>query len=257
MKHLHIKAIPFSDNYIWSIESHNKALLIDPGDEQSTLTYLKDTAIELVGILITHHHQDHIAGLNTCLQHFPKTPVFGPKSSKIQGITHIVKDGDNLILPLDQLSCSVIETPGHTLDHVSFLIDSKHLFVGDTLFSGGCGRIFEGNARMMYQSIQKILNHKPDTWLYCGHEYTLNNLNFSMKILPNDPTIKARLEEVIALRKKGLASLPSQLNIEKKSNLFCRCDDAILKKAVSTLTGKVLDTPENVFKCLRELKDKE
>lgn len=255
MKPLKISPIIFSDNYIWSIELNNHSVLVDPGNANVSLNYLKSKNLALAGILITHHHYDHIEGLKACLEIYPETPVYGPDNPKIEGISHFVEDGDFFTLFAEEIVCKTIATPGHTLDHTSFWLDNQYIFTGDCLFSGGCGRIFEGSPESMLHSIEKILALPDDTLLYCGHEYTLNNLSFAKSILPENAEIDTRLKEVKTLIDADKPSVPNLISDEKKSNIFCRFNDSSLQRNLSKLYQKELTNRLEIFTALRKLKD--
>lgn len=151
-------------------------------------------------ILLTHHHQDHVGGVKELLQHFPQLVVYGPAETQDKGTTHIVKDGDIALVLGHEFK--VIATPGHTLGHICYF-SQPYLFCGDTLFSGGCGRLFEGTASQMYQSLNKLSALPDDTLICCAHEYTLANMKFALSILPHDSFINDYYRKVNELRVKN------------------------------------------------------
>ena len=172
-----IKAL--SDNYIWLVTTNEGSIVIDPGESKQIIDLVKSNEIDLEGILITHHHYDHTNGIEEILK-YKKVEVYGPKNN-VNSITKRVKQND--VFNLIGLKFEVIETPGHTLDHIAFycLKDEKSiLFCGDTLFSGGCGRVFEGTYSQMYESLKKLSKLPEDTQIFCGHEYTSSNLQLSL-----------------------------------------------------------------------------
>ena len=174
-----IKAL--SDNYIWLVTTNEGSIVIDPGESKQIIDLVKSNEIDLEGILITHHHYDHTNGIEEILK-YKKVEVFGPKNN-VNAITKRVKQND--VFNLIGLKFEVIETPGHTLDHIAFycLKDEKSiLFCGDTLFSGGCGRVFEGTYSQMYESLKKLSKLPEDTQIFCGHEYTSSNLQFACAV---------------------------------------------------------------------------
>ena len=178
-----IKAL--SDNYIWLVTTNEGSIVIDPGESKQIIDLVKSNEIDLEGILITHHHYDHTNGIEEILK-YKKVEVYGPKNN-INSITKRVKQND--VFNLIGLKFEVIETPGHTNDHIAFhcFKDEKSiLFCGDTLFSGGCGRVFEGTYSQMYESLKKLSKLPEDTQIFCGHEYTSSNLQFACAVEPNN-----------------------------------------------------------------------
>lgn len=249
---INIFPIPaFSDNYIWAIVAEHKALVVDPGEAAPVIKYLEQQQLNLVGILITHHHWDHTNGVAELVQRF-HAPVYGGKLSQTAGISWHGADGDKVVI--NQTEFTLLDIPAHTLDHVAFFAPGI-LFCGDTLFAAGCGRVFEGNAEMMYTSLQKLAALPDATKVYCGHEYTEKNLRFAEMVEPQNVAIQERLKEVIALRKKNLPSLPSTIHIEKETNPFLRCDVAEVVANVEQFAGKKLTNVVEVFYWLRKWKD--
>ena len=215
----------FNDNYIWAIvqpQTHN-ALIIDPGCATSVLTFLKKHELSLVGILVTHHHADHIGGIPSLLMH-NTCPVYGPDNPAIDTITHPLRAGHQLSIPDFDLTFTVLELPGHTLDHIAFYNDTW-LFCGDTLFAGGCGRVFEGTMSQMYHSLLQLKALDPTLQVFCAHEYTQANLEFALTVEPNNADIQTRLNHVIKQRQNDEITLPSSLSLELKTNPFLRSDE--------------------------------
>ena len=258
---LHIEPIPaFNDNYIWIIFDENKnACVIDPGDARPVINFLDKLNLNLKTILITHHHLDHVGGVTDLKQKY-KLKVYGPNNPKIKGIDQFLCESNNGNIKLEGLDIEfkVINIPGHTLDHIAYYSDNNCdnpiLFCGDTLFSGGCGRVFEGTYKQMMDSLNKLSSLPNDTIIYCAHEYTLNNLYFAKSILSNKIKsyymINSYIKKVEKLRKDGLPSLPSSMKQEKLINLFIRLNDKNLQKMLNT-EGDELKT----FTRLRTLKD--
>ena len=187
-----IKAL--SDNYIWLVTTNEGSIVIDPGESKQIIDLVKSNEIDLEGILITHHHYDHTNGIEEILK-YKKVEVYGPKNN-LNSITKRVKQND--VFNLIGLKFEVIETPGHTLDHIAFycLKDEKSiLFCGDTLFSVGCGRVFEGTYSQMYESLKKLSKLPENTQIFCGQEYTSSNLQFACAVEPNNQFIKEYNEE--------------------------------------------------------------
>lgn len=240
-----------SDNYIWLLyDEQHRCLIVDPGEAQPVLQALATHGLTPTAILLTHHHDDHVAGVSPLIQAYPALPVYGPKETEKCGATHIVGDGDHIQLLNSDFS--VFSVPGHTLGHVSYY-GVPFLFCGDTLFSAGCGRIFEGTPKQMFESIEKISKLPDDTLICCAHEYTLSNLEFAHTILPEDDKITSYLLEIRQLRSKSQSSLPTTLGLERQINLFLRCHDDDIKR-------KILKESENienwqVFAQLRSKKD--
>ena len=207
----------FTDNYIWALQVDNSITLVDPGDAAPVIKIIKEKKLKIEDILITHHHFDHTGGLVE-LKKYISGKVYGPKNENINGIDIPVTEND-LIETLG-IEFLTIETPGHTLDHVSFYgKEAGTLFCGDTLFSAGCGRLFEGTYEQLYNSIQKLNKLPDDTKIYCGHEYTLSNLEFVRSQINND-YIEEKYKEILDMRSKNQISLPSILGIERKINPF-------------------------------------
>lgn len=259
---LETEALPaFTDNYIWLLKNliTKRVAVIDPGDATPVLTWLeKNKDWQLSDILITHHHQDHIGGIST-LKAKTSANVFAPNNPSIPHKDIIVTN--NQIIHIVGSLLHIIAVPGHTLDHIVYYAPIQHgmparLFSGDTLFSGGCGRVFEGTMEQMYQSLQQINKLPPDTLIYPAHEYTVNNLKFAIAAEPNNNLIKDYLEKCINLRNNQQITLPSTLSMEQKINPFLRCDQAsIIMTIKNALKIEPTDT-EEVFSVLREWKNK-
>ena len=246
-----IKAL--SDNYIWLVTTNEGSIVIDPGESKQIIDLVKSNEIDLEGILITHHHYDHTNGIEEILK-YKKVEVYGPKNN-VNSITKRVKQND--VFNLIGLKFEVIETPGHTLDHIAFycLKDEKSiLFCGDTLFSGGCGRVFEGTYSQMYESLKKLSKLPEDTQIFCGHEYTSSNLQFACAVEPNNQFIREYNEEIIEKTKNGEPSLPSSLKIEHMINPFIRCNEENLIDNINKKFGEVSSEIE-IFSTLRKWKD--
>ena len=243
----------FSDNYIWLVTTNEGSIVIDPGESSKTIELLKKRDLNLKAILITHHHFDHTGGIDE-VKLFSSAKVYGPKND-ISSIDVRVEVGQ--ALSLIGIDFEIIELPGHTLDHIAFYTNNNGnplLFCGDTLFAGGCGRVFEGTFEQMHESLMKLKSLPANTKVYSGHEYTTANLSFAKEVEPLNKNIISRYNEVLKLRKEGIPTLPTTIEIELKTNPFFRCDveeiqDSLLKKF------NIERNEQEIFKALREWKD--
>jgi len=253
------KIIPipaFHDNYLWLYQHGDDAWVVDPGDAAPVEATLKEMNLNLAGILITHHHMDHIGGV-TSLMSKRHIPVYGNADANISGITHPLKEGDALSLP--GLSLKVIKVPGHTLDHIAYFGEADNigsvLFCGDTLFSAGCGRLFEGTPAMMLESLTKLKNLPGNTKVYCAHEYTLANLAFAKVVMPESSAVQDRINECTTLRLEGKPTVPALLEGEKAYNPFLRTDaPEVIANAAKQLGHKPANEAE-VMAAIRGWKD--
>ncbi|MDC3386148.1 hydroxyacylglutathione hydrolase [Gammaproteobacteria bacterium] len=255
---MNIIQIPaFTDNYFWLMfEDNNKsAVVVDPGDSAPVIKSLKDNNLELTDILITHHHNDHIGGVSELKKVFPRVNIFGPADPRIPA-DNIVKDED--VIKLDSLNeeFRVLDVRGHTNSHIAYYFDKK-LFCGDTLFSCGCGRLFEGTHEDMHKALTKIKNLPKETLIYCAHEYTLDNIGFAKIIDPKNLDLLEREKEVKDLLKNGFYTIPSALENELKVNPFLRFDEKDIKNSVQNHFNKKISSDAQVFKYTREWKDNE
>ena len=215
----------FSDNYIWLIERGNDAILIDPGDHKPAVKVLQEKKLNLKAILVTHKHFDHIGGISSLIDSYPSVEIYAPLNNYNFNFKQ-VKDGDLINLSNIDLSFTVIKTPGHTLDHVVY-IDQDHLFCGDTLFACGCGRIFEGTYKQMYESLTKISSLPENIKVYCAHEYTMDNIEFA---LIEDKANKALLQRKEKLKNLKV-TLPTTIKEELETNPFLRArNESVFKK---------------------------
>ena len=243
----------FSDNYLWIFKQKDSSqtCIVDPGDATPVLAYLESNQLTLSAILLTHHHADHIGGVKELLRHFD-VPVYGPKSVAIPMVTNSLHEGD--VIQACETLFKVIEIPGHTLDHIAYYAETASnpvLFCGDTLFAGGCGRIFEGTPVMMYNSLQKLAALEPKTQFYCAHEYTLGNLAFAQAVSPQDLALQERILREKKKRAKDIPTIPSNIEEELLTNPFLRCSD----ESVSKNFLKQAQEPVEVFTALREWKN--
>lgn len=252
-----IEVIPlkaFTDNYIWALVSKKSVYVVDPGDPNPVLSFLKENDLNLKGILITHHHFDHTGGIKTLVDKF-NIPVFGPSGSKIEGISNELKENDSI--RIFEQTFKIFEVPGHTLDHIAYYSEDsqKLLFCGDTLFSGGCGRLFEGTPLQMYESLAKLKNLSPDTLVYCTHEYTESNLNFAVVVNNKNEFLKNYHSEVQSKRKNDEITLPSSIGKELKINPFLRLNDENIISNASNFSSSILTEEVDTLKAVREWKD--
>lgn len=260
-----IEAIPtFQDNYVWAIHNGRSAILVDPGQAGPILAWLSATGMTAQAILVTHHHHDHVGGIAGLLEHAP-IPVYGPARGAVKSKT--VSEGEVLNFEGISLNFMVIDTPGHTLDHVCYLAVNEHvpehgehdtvahLFCGDTLFSCGCGRLFEGTPAQMYASLSRLADLPESTLVYCAHEYTLENIDFALEADPDNPDLLTRHAQALLLRKQGKATLPIPLGSELKCNPFLRCDLPALVVAASQHYKKPLNPGVDTFAAVRTWRD--
>jgi hydroxyacylglutathione hydrolase len=246
----------FTDNYIWLIESPKapeRLVAVDPGEAAPVIEELERSGASLAAILLTHHHADHIGGVSDLLDVGP-VPVIGPNDGRIPRRTRTVSDGEALELPELGLGFDILHVPGHTLSHIAFHGHGA-LFCGDTLFSAGCGRMFEGTPPQMNASLGRLKALPPDTRMYCGHEYTAANLRFALTVEPHNPDTLEYRDRVQALRAHGTPTLPSTLSLEIQVNPFLRCERPEVKAAAAAHAGRALSDPAEVFCALRAWKD--
>lgn len=249
---MNLISIPaFQDNYIWVLaEDSGRCLIVDPGEAAPVLAAIEQNHWQPEAILLTHHHRDHVGGVKQLREKFPAVVVYGPAETLDKGTTHLVANGDSISVL--ERECSIFATPGHTLGHICFFM-KPYLFCGDTMFSGGCGRLFEGTPEQMYQSFMKISALPDETLICCAHEYTLANMKFALSILPLDRDINDYYHKVNELRAKKQNTLPVILKNERRINLFLRTDDNDLIKEISKETN--LQHSIERFAWLRSKKD--
>ncbi len=247
----------FDDNYIWLLhDGAHEAAVIDPGDAQPVIEHLERQGLRLIAILLTHHHHDHVGGARRLAEQYG-APVYGPHSDRIDCVTQPLEDGDEV--DLGRLGTwRVMTTPGHTLDHIAYYnpaFEQGALFCGDTLFGAGCGKLFEGTPRQMQDSLEKIRALPDDTQIYCGHEYTEDNLRFAALAEPGNAAIHARIDAARAQRARGEPTVPSSLALEKATNPFLRWDSAELLTNTTTRLGHAPEDSSAMFAAVRAWKD--
>lgn len=254
---LKIDALPaFTDNYIWLLQDtqRQRCAVVDPGDATPVQLWLDaHPGWQLTDILVTHHHHDHVGGVQQLKAQYG-AKVYGPAAEKIPALDQGLADGQRIRILEHDLE--VIEVPGHTLGHIAYFhddTDTPWLLSGDTLFAAGCGRLFEGTAAQMFASLQRLTALPARTLVYCTHEYTLSNLRFAQAVEPDNRDIARRFEQVTLLREAGQISLPSDLLTERATNPFLRCSEPTVVTACQS-QGRT-ETPEAVFAALRVWKD--
>ncbi len=243
----------FADNYIWTVRDSGHAAVVDPGDARPVLDYLRAEKLELVAILNTHHHADHVGGNADLLRHRP-VPVFGPCDERIGEVTHRLRDGERMTLPHFGAGLEVMEIPGHTRTHIAFH-GAGMLFCGDTLFAAGCGRLFEGTPQQMYESLSRLMRLPDTTRVYCGHEYTLSNIRFAQAADPGNAALHELEAKAKQLRDRNLPTLPSTIAQEKATNPFVRCAEPGVMASASRYAGRRLTDPIGVLAAIREWKN--
>lgn len=254
-----LKIIPinaFKDNYIWVgvNEAPGEAFVVDPGDAAPVLDFLHQQQLKLIGILITHKHSDHAGGIAELLSVYPRAPVYAHAIENISRTTHVVKDSDVITIDGWNLVFKIMHIPGHTLGHVAYYANGI-LFSGDTLFGAGCGRLFEGTAEQMLTSLNRLAVLPGDTLVYCGHEYILANLRFALQVEPENKDIHHRIKLSEDLRLNNQPTLPSTIDIERKTNPFLRCEERDVALSVEKKAAQKLNNVVDIFFELREWKN--
>ncbi|TAK91881.1 MAG: hydroxyacylglutathione hydrolase [Burkholderiaceae bacterium] len=248
----------FADNYIWLLHNGARAWVVDPGTADGVAAYLAQHRLTLAGILVTHHHADHIGGVDELAALSPKLSIVGPATPRIPQINHSVAEGDSITLPELGLALNVLAVPGHVDEHIAFFAAAHNpplLFCGDTLFGGGCGRVFEGTPERLYHSLQKLAQLPAATQVFCAHEYTQSNLRFAHAVEPDNPDLQTRINRVTALRSARQPTLPSTIGEEHATNPFLRTHlPALAASAQHHEPGSGTDAA-NVFRVLRQWKN--
>ncbi|MBE9126617.1 MULTISPECIES: hydroxyacylglutathione hydrolase [unclassified Coleofasciculus] len=247
-----------SDNYIFLLHDseHNIAAVVDPAEAQSVLKHLKELDAQLVSIFNTHHHMDHVGGNRELMQHFPNVCVYGGAKDRgrIPGQQVFLEEGDTVKFS-DRIG-EVLFVPGHTSGHIAYYFppattgETGDLFCGDTLFAGGCGRLFEGSPAQMVESLSKLRDLPDNTRVWCAHEYTLKNLQFALTVDARNPDLNTRYAEIEEARRSKEATVPSLLGVEKRTNPFLRWEQSAIQSVVNA------KEPVQTFARLRGMKDR-
>lgn len=251
-----MKIIPlnaFNDNYIWMIVHQGHAIAVDPGEAPPVLNALAKENVSLSAILVTHHHLDHCGGVAELKQTYPNAIIYAPLEPRLpHTVDCVVHDGQ--VIEILGLKFTVMDVPAHTSSHVAYYGEGV-LFSGDTLFSAGCGRLFEGTPDQMYTALQRFMRLPSATKVYCGHEYTLSNLRFAAMADPLNPEVLKYQQISQSKRDAGLPTLPSTIGIELQVNPFMRCSDATVQAAAEKASRGILDNPIAVLAALRTWKN--
>ena len=269
LKPILVTAIPaFTDNYFWAITSPNVNLdnentlkpvaLVDPGDATPCIKFLEENNLQLCAILITHHHADHTGGVaelkRYCQSKSWLIDVYAPENKKITHVDVRVKDKQIIEITALDMSFEVIDLAGHTLEHVGYYSNDV-VFCGDTLFSGGCGRIFEGTPKQMLTALTRLTNLPDKTHVYCAHEYTLANLTFALAVEPKNTELVHYYNQVIELRERNISTIPTSILLEKKINPFLRCDQQEIIDSATNFKGEKANNTLETFTVIRQWKN--
>ncbi len=253
---LYIQAIPaLKDNYIWLIHStsSDNVLIIDPGDAEPVIEAITQQNRSPIAILNTHHHYDHVDGITRLVDKYD-IPVYGSDTVFIPKQSISFSSACKIILHPNFPELKILDLPGHTTDHIAYLVHDM-LFCGDTIFSAGCGRLLGGSAAQLFNSLKEISKLPDTTKIFCGHEYTHDNLKFALTVDPNNIEIKKRITEIKILQQADKISLPTTISLELATNPFLRCNKAEVIRTVQQFAGTKLDNPLAVFTSLRVWKD--
>jgi hydroxyacylglutathione hydrolase len=253
MKILQIPMLRDNYGYLLVCEKTKAAAIVDPSEAEPALRRIEQEQVQLAAILNTHHHRDHTGG-NEGILASHKVDVYGHKSdeARIHGLSRGVDEGDDV--QIGEMKGKVFFIPGHTTGHVAYLFENN-LFCGDTLFTAGCGRLFEGSPEQMYDSLKKLMTLPDNTKVYCGHEYTESNLRFAMSVEPKNPKLASRFERVQGLRSRGAPTVPSTMEEEKQTNPFLRWDSKEIHASLRAADPHARLDPVSVFAAVRKMKD--
>ncbi|WP_175783269.1 hydroxyacylglutathione hydrolase [Burkholderia anthina] len=265
MKSLQYIAVPaFEDNYIWLVTDGVDCLVVDPGDGAVVQGFCARHGLHLRAILLTHHHLDHVGGIEALTVGLPEgssIPIYGPAKERIANVSQRLSNGDTIRIEHPAFEATVLDVPGHTLGHIAYYqapakAEPAHLFCGDTLFASGCGRIFEGTAAQLLASLDLLAGLSSSTRVHCAHEYTLSNALFAAACEPGNGHALRWLDEVKALRASGSSTLPTTIGHEKAVNPFLRVDEPAIQAALSTRFGTPVADRLAAFTLMRMWKDR-
>lgn len=254
MVRVHI-VLAFRDNYIWLLVgtcAPPPVILVDPGDAAPVIEALHQHNLRPTALFITHHHGDHIGGVDALCARY-SLDVYGPAGERIPYLTRPLRQGDRVTIP-GLPAFSVLDVPGHTAGHIAYAAEGL-LFCGDTLFAGGCGRLFEGTAAQLYGSLSALASLPDDIFIYCAHEYTLSNLRFALLVEPGNERLQARYQNAQILRQRREPTVPSTMRLEKETNPFLRCHIPAVAAAASRHAGRPVQPGLETFATLRGWKD--
>jgi hydroxyacylglutathione hydrolase len=255
---LTIHPVPaFNDNYLWVIHNGREAAVVDPGDARPVMEFLAAHHLTLAAIICTHHHGDHVGGVDTLLDSLSRRgriPVFGPAHEDIPSRTRALAEGDQIRIEALGLTLDVLDVPGHTAGHIAY-VGNGWLLCGDTLFACGCGRLFEGTAAQMQSSLAKLKALPPETRVFCAHEYTMANIKFAEAVEPDNADLKLRKAFCAAKRHRHLPTVPSTIGLELATNPFLRWDAPAVRAAAQQHGAGPHATPSEIFGAIREWKN--
>ncbi len=260
---LSVATVPaFNDNYLWVVHDGQHAIVIDPGDATPIIDYLSENRLALSAILCTHHHADHVGGVEDLLDFYGLAgdiPVYGPGAERIPQRTEAPHEGEFLAFSQPAVMLKVIDVPGHTAGHIAYYCaEEGWLFCGDTLFACGCGRLFEGTAAQMQASLAKLKALPPATMVFCAHEYTLGNIRFAEAVEPDNAELQQRKARDAARREKKIATVPFTIADELATNPFLRWESPAVRAAAGRFLKQPIGpeaAPALVFGAIREWKN--
>jgi len=252
---LRLQPVPaLGDNYIWLMDDGASAVVVDPGAADGVERILRDEGLDLVAVLLTHHHADHIGAAPELLRGWPHAKIYGPKDERIALVMSRVGEGDEVRVDAPSLAFRVIGIPGHTSSHIAFS-GMGFVFCGDTLFSLGCGRMFEGTPAQFHHSLTRLASLPDSALVCCGHEYTVANGDFAITVDPANEDLQARIEDARLQRSSGNATLPSTIGSERACNPFLRVGTEAVTHSLTSRAGASPRDDIEAFAWLRSWKD--